>query len=118
MYFFPLYSWRNSPACPLPLLETKEKQMTPNFPFLIKMLNGVKMPGFIRDICSPGELFKSCWGSVQWELFESRHVIKFPNVISPDILMETFSFLLISMWFGLKALGLGAPRCPSVTKLP
>lgn len=89
--------------------------MTPNFPSLIKMLTGVKMPSFPRDVCSPGELLQSCWGPVQWELFESRHVIKFPNVISPDILMETLSFLLISMWFGLKAPGLGAPRCPSGT---
>lgn len=67
MYFFPAYSWGNSQASPLPLLETAEKQMTPNFPFLIKMLNRVKMPSLIGSVCSPGGL-GALPGSVQWEV--------------------------------------------------
>lgn len=106
MYVFPPCSWGNSQASPLPLLETAEKQMTPNFPLLIKMLNRVKMPShlgvFVPLVNSEPRRGQFNGSSL------NPNVIKFPNVINPESLMETFSFLLISMWKKKKAPRLGA----------
>lgn len=60
------------------------------------MLNRVKMPSHI-GVFVPLVNSEPRRGQFNGSSL-NPNVIKFPNVINPESLMETFFFLLISMW--------------------